>query len=87
MALGPIPVSKIKSYLSEEFGMVGDERDRALAILRSVDNEYLSFSSPTSTQDPDDEKLRDRVKATDVEGVKKMMNRLGKKPARKALAK
>ena len=38
MAVGPIPVSKIKEYLRDEMELTGAEYDRARAIIRKVDD-------------------------------------------------
>lgn len=41
MGIGPIPWSAIKAY-AEEFGIVGDEFESFLHIMRAMDSEYLS---------------------------------------------
>lgn len=83
MIVGPIPVSKIKEYLRDELDLDGDEHDRALAILRLVDNSFVSMSNETGKKDPDEERTREIVKATDTSGVKRLVRGLGKKNVRR----
>jgi hypothetical protein len=40
MGLGPIPRSAIKAY-AEEFGIVGDEFESFIRIIRAMDSKYL----------------------------------------------
>jgi hypothetical protein len=76
MAIGPIPVLKIREYLRGELELDGAEYDRAKAIIRRVDDAYVSMLNRRK----DDGPVRsDAAKATDVEGVKRVMSGLGKR--------
>jgi hypothetical protein len=78
MAVGPIPRSKIKEYLIEELGMVGDEYDRAYKTLRKVDGEYLAIINDTSNIDKT-KKNETVVESTDASGMRNLFDRLGEK--------
>lgn len=73
MAIGSIPRSKIREYFSEEIGLAGLELDYAVDLTRRVDSEYVGMSS----SDSDDIELADSAKATDAEGIKRVMRGLG----------
>jgi hypothetical protein len=73
MAVGPIPVSKIKEYLRDEMELTGAEYDRARAIIRKVDDAYAAMLNRRKDDEP---KLADQAKATDAEGVKRVMSGL-----------
>lgn len=77
MSLGPIPRSKMKSYLIEELALDGEDLDYAIALLRRVDGDYLEMIGKHNKTEA--EKLSDQVKASDGPGVKKMVRRMGKK--------
>ena len=80
MSVGPIPGSKIREYLRDEMELTGAEYDRARAIIRKADNAYLGMLR-SKTDEP---KLTDQAKATDAEGVKRVMRGLGKaKPGKR----
>jgi hypothetical protein len=76
MALGPIPASKIREYLRDEMELTGTEYDRARAIIRRVDDAYCGMLNARKGDEP---RLADQAKATDVEGVKRVMRRLDKR--------
>ena len=75
MSVGPIPGSKIREYLRDELELHGAEYDRAGAIIRKVDEAWLGMLNARKGDEP---KLADQAKATDVEGVKRVMRGLGK---------
>lgn len=74
MAVGPIPRSKIREYASNELGLQGDALDRAITIIRKADDAYVGMTNKTSDGEPE---LADSAKATDAEGVKRVMRGLG----------
>jgi len=76
MSIGPIPISKIREHLRDEMDLAGAEYDRAKAILRKVDDAYLGMLNRRKDDEP---KLADSAKATDSEGVKRVMLGLGKR--------
>ena len=76
MSIGPIPVSKIREYLRDEMELTGAEYDRTKAIIRKVDDAYLGMLNRRKDDGP---ALADAAKATDVEGVKRVMRRLDKR--------
>ena len=76
MSIGPIPVSKIREYLRDEMDLAGAEYDRAKAIIRKVDDAYLGMLNRRKDDEP---KLADQAKATDAEGVKRVMRGLDKR--------
>lgn len=82
MGFGPIPRSKIRQYVIEEMDLRGDACDRAVTIIRKADNAYVGMVNATSDGEPE---LADSAKATDTEGVKRVMRGLGNrfKQARK----
>jgi hypothetical protein len=75
MSLGAIPRSKIRNYFSLELGFRDEDLDRAVRIIRSMDNEYLDLRS-SSANDRESE-MADSAKATDHEGVKRVLRGLG----------
>jgi len=75
MAVGPIPGSKIREYLRDELELQGADYDRARAIIRKADEAYLGMLNARKGDEP---KMSDVAKATDVEGVKRVMRGLGK---------
>jgi len=75
MSIGPIPGSKIREYLRDELELHGAEYDRARAIIRKADDAYLGMLNARKGDEP---KLADQAKATDAEGVKRVMRGLGK---------
>jgi len=75
MSIGPIPASKIREYLRVEMDLHGDEYDRARTIIRKADEAYLGMLNARKGDEP---KLADQAKATDVDGVKRVMRGLGK---------
>ena len=77
MALGPIPFRAIDAF-AQRYGIESvDEFDRLLALVRMQDSEYLRLNR----KDGGETDLRDMVDATDADGVKDMVRRLGKKPS------
>jgi len=76
MVVGPIPVSKIREYLIDEFDLHGAELDRAKAIIRRADDAWCGMLNARKGDEP---ALSDQAKATDTEGVKRVMRRLDKR--------
>ena len=76
MAVGPIPASKIREHLRDEMELTGAEYDRARAILRKADDAYLGMLNRRKDDGP---KMADSAKATDAEGVKRVMRGLGRR--------
>ena len=75
MSVGPIPGSKIREYLREELELHGAEYERARAIIRKADDAWLGILNARKDEEP---KVSDMAKATDAEGVKRVMRGLGK---------
>jgi len=81
MVIGPIPISKIREYLRDELELHDADYDRARAIIRKADNAYVAMLSRRKGDEP---KLSDQAKATDSEGVKRVLRGLGKaKPGKR----
>jgi len=81
MSIGPIPGSKIRDYLRDELDLYGPEYDRAKAVIRKADDAWCGMLNRRKEDEP---KLADQAKATDSEGVKRVMQRLGKaKPGKR----
>ena len=76
MSVGPIPGSKIREYLRDEMELTGAEYDRARAIIRKADDAYVGMLNRRKDDEPE---LTDAAKATDAEGVKRVMRGLGKR--------
>jgi len=76
MAVGPIPVLKIREYLREECELDRIEYDRAKAIIRKMDDAYSGMLNRRRDDGP---VLSDSAKATDFEGVNRVMSKLGKR--------
>jgi len=76
MSVGPIPGSRIREYLRDEMELSGPEYDRARAIIRKADDAYVGMLNARKGDEP---KLADAAKATDTEGVKRVMSKLGKR--------
>jgi hypothetical protein len=74
MSVGPIPGSKIGEYLRDEMELTGAEYDRARAIIRKTDNAYVEM---LNSRKSDESELGDVAKATDSEGVKRIVRGLG----------
>lgn len=74
MGVGPIPRSKIREYVINELELCGAARDRAVTIIRRADDAYVGMTNKTDDGEPD---LADSAKATDAEGVKRVMRGLG----------
>lgn len=74
MGVGPIPRSKIRQYVIDELDLHGAACDRAVTIIRRVDDAYVGMTNKTSDGEPE---LADSAKATDAEGVKRVMRGLG----------
>jgi len=80
MTVGPVPGSKIREYLRDELDLDAADYERARAIIRKADNAYLNMLRSKT----DETKLTDQAKATDVEGVKRVLRGLGKaKPGKR----
>ncbi len=74
MGIGPIPRSKIKEYCVNELELRGTACERAVTILRRADDIYVGMANKTDDGEPE---LADSAKATDAEGVKRVMRGLG----------
>lgn len=70
--LGPIPLSKIKEYLRDDLDLDGEEYERALAIIRKMDDEYLSMVNSTAKP----AKNSGQVAADDAAGVVRLFKNL-----------
>ena len=77
MSIGPIPGSKIREYLRDEMELTGTDYDRARSIIRRTDDAYLGMVN--NSRKGDDPVVSDAAKATDVEGVKRVMLGLNKR--------
>ena len=81
MTIGPIPGSKIREYLRDDLDLHGADYDRARAIIRKADDAYVGMLNSRKGDEP---KLADQAKATDAEGVKRVLRGLGKaKPGKR----
>lgn len=76
MEAGSIPVSKIEEYAARR-GLEDDEADRFEAIIRMMDDAFLSGVAPPSNPDKGPV-MRDEVSVTDGAGILKMLRRLAK---------
>jgi hypothetical protein len=76
MSIGPIPGSKIREYVRDVIELHGAEYDRATAIIRKADNAYIGMLNARKGDEP---AMKDRAKATDVEGVKRVMRGLDRR--------
>jgi hypothetical protein len=70
MAIGPIPVSKIRDYLRDELELSGAEYDRARAIIRRADDAYSGMLNRARNSGPE---MSDSAKATDPDGLKRVV--------------
>lgn len=86
MGLGPIPSSKIRVYARKELDLDGDLAERFFAIIRKVDDEYVSLSASKSKA-KSDKPLRNEVAATDVTGMKQMFSGMKSAKPRRGLKK
>lgn len=66
---GTIPRSKIKEYAESDLGLVGEEVDFFISVMRRVERK----STPTMQADPE---LAEQVPAGDAAGVKGILRRL-----------
>lgn len=85
VSFGIIPRSKIRSYAEDDLGLIGEEVDIFISIMRRVE-------SKTAAKNTSDPKMAEQVPAGDVDGVKGIVKRvagdnrstnksfLGKKP-------
>jgi hypothetical protein len=76
MAEGPIPRSKIKDYGTDDLGLIGDELEFFVSVMRRVDGGYLSNENEVSKSDPNS-KIREEVSVHNTAGVKNLLARLG----------
>jgi hypothetical protein len=74
MVPGPIPNGALRAY-ARDYGVSGDLFDSFKTIIRAVDAEYLRLLAP---KDP---KAGLTVSGSDVQGVKNLLRRAGKKPS------
>jgi len=73
MAIGRIPFTAIDCY-ARRYGFEEiDEFDRFVSVMRAMDSEFRRLTSPEET------KKGLEVKATDIEGVKSVFDRLQKR--------
>jgi hypothetical protein len=70
MAIGPIPVSKIREYLRDEMELTGPEYERARTIIRRVDDAYSAMLNRPRNSGPG---MSDSAKVTDPEGIKRVV--------------
>jgi hypothetical protein len=70
MAIGPIPVSKIREYLRDEMELTGPEYDRAREIIRKADDAYCGMLNRSRNSGPE---RSDVAKVTDAEGLKRVV--------------
>jgi len=81
MTVGPIPASKIRDHLRDELDLQGTEYDHARAVIRKTDDAYLGMLNRRKDDGPE---MTDVAKMSDAEGVKRIMQRLGKaKPGKR----
>jgi len=78
MVVGPIPILKIREYLRDELDLHDTEYDRAKAIIRRIDDAYVAMLSRRREDGP---VMSDVAKATDPEGVKRVMRGAAKRRA------
>lgn len=74
MGVGPIPRSKIRQYAIEELDLHGADLERAVTIIRRADDAYVGMANKTNDGEPE---MADSAKATDPEGVKRVLRGLG----------
>ena len=74
--VGPIPGSRIREYLRDELELDGTDYERARAIIRKADDAYSGMLNRRKDE-PDN--MTDVAKATDSQGVKRIVRALGKK--------
>jgi hypothetical protein len=70
---GVIPRSKIKSYAEDDLGLVGDEIEFFISVIRSIENKW---SSRSTTNDPE---LTEQATGGDAAGVKRIVSGLANK--------
>jgi DNA replication initiation complex subunit (GINS family) len=68
---GIIPRSKIKDYAERDLGLIGEEVEFFISVIRIIENR------PTATQP--DPAMTDQVAAGDAEGVKRILADQAKK--------
>jgi hypothetical protein len=71
VSYGVIPRSKIKSYAEDDLGLVGEEVDLFIAVMRRVENK--SRSALAANQE-----MADQAAAGDTQGVKRIVSGLAK---------
>ena len=69
MGLGPIPLSIIKRYVTEDMGLSGEAHAFAVDVLRAVDYGWVDMQNEKPSE----------VKLDDVEGVKNVIGRVAKR--------
>lgn len=69
VSYGTIPRSKIKAYAEDEIGLVGEEVDLFVSIIRRVE-------AKTTVKANADPKLSDQVPAGNAAGVKDIVKRV-----------
>lgn len=77
MGVGPIPMSVVKRYFVDEWGFQGRALDHACAMIRVLDNEFVTRAN-ASKSDKDDLPFRERASARDPKGVKQLMRGMSK---------
>ena len=75
MAIGPIPVSKIREHLRDEIGLIGDDYDHARTIIRRMDGAYVGMLNRRKEDGPE---MSQVASMKDPEGVKRLVRGLGK---------
>jgi hypothetical protein len=72
MTEGYIPRSKIKQYGIEDLGLLDDDLDFFITVIRQADGLYLTGAAAQS----DDPKMLEIVPANDAVGVRSLLIRL-----------
>ncbi len=71
VSFGTIPRSKIKTYAEDDLGLIGEEVELFISIIRRVE----AKSAAKTTSDP---ALADQAAAGDADGVKGIVKRVAK---------
>lgn len=74
VSYGVIPRSKIRSYAEDDLGLIGEEVDFFIAVMRRVESKSRAAVAP-------DPELADQVAAGDSGGVKRIVSGLANRRA------
>lgn len=81
MGLGPIPYSRIKDYVADEFGLCDcDRADRVIATIKLIDSAFVAMSNSAPETGRG---AQQTVRADDAGGVKAMFRRLSAQTSKK----